>query len=353
MGVSVLETLLITSQDVAHLVELESLDGLMDRMIARLTQVFKETAKNEVELRPRNGFTYDKPHPGVLEWMPHMHAGRSATIKVVSYNPTNPEFVGIPTIISIINVFDINTGHLTAVMDGTFLTALRTGAASAVASRLLARPDSCVIGLVGCGAQAVTQLHALSRIFKLHEVVIYDTDPEQAASFPQRISFIDIPVRVVTLGELETVADIICTATSVAIGDGPVILGEALQEHVHINAVGSDLPGKIELPLELLKNCLLCPDYRVQAMVEGECQQVQPENIGPDLLTLVAHPEQYEAWQSKRTVFDATGFALEDSAAADLLLFLARQYEIGTRIKLEHCPIDAYNPYDFSYVMKH
>ena len=82
----------------------------------------------------------------------------------------------LPTIIATIGAYDAVTGHMLALTDGTFATALRTGAASGVASRVLARPESSVLGLIGCGAQAITQLHGMLRSFDIRQVLYHDVD---------------------------------------------------------------------------------------------------------------------------------------------------------------------------------
>ena len=109
--------------------------------------------------------------------------GDRAVVKMVSYNPINPMRFELPTIVSTMNMYDLKTGNLRALCDGTHLTAVRTGAASAIASELLAHPDSSVIGLIGCGAQAVTQLHALSRCFHIDEVLAFDINESVTDSF--------------------------------------------------------------------------------------------------------------------------------------------------------------------------
>lgn len=264
-----MDTLLITSQDVQNIIQKIGLDMLMDTMITKLTQAFKEAACNPEKIVPRTGFV---EREATLEWMPHLRtADQLVAIKVVTYQPYNVQTAGIPTVTSTTSLYDFTTGHLIALTDSTILTAMRTGAVSAIASKILAKPSSTTLGLVGAGAQAVTQLHALSRIFPLEKVLIYDIAPDVSHSFSQRTAFLDIPIRICALEEVEQESDILCVATTVAPGDDPVIRGEALKNHVHINAVGSDLPGKIELPLALLRRSLVCPDFKTQALVEGEC----------------------------------------------------------------------------------
>lgn len=343
-----MDTIILTRDDIAEIVSRVGLHQLMDDIISELRKTFRSFDDELTQVRTRDGFSYFTPYPGVLEWMPVMQVDDFAVIKVVSYNPGNPLLYRVPTIISTLSLYNIRTGHLMALTDGTFATALRTGAASAIASEVLANPASEVVGLVGCGAQAVTQLHALSRLFDIKRVLAYDTDSSVLASFPQRCRFLNLDIRKVPLQELEEQSDIICTATSVGLDAGPVIDGKNLKSWVHINAVGSDLPRKIELPLELLKESLVCPDYRAQAVVEGECQQLRPEAIGPELIDLVKHASDYRRYQSSKTVFDSTGFALEDKAAMQVLLALAKEVGVGRTLPVESIDFDPMDPYSFA-----
>lgn len=342
-----LSTRVLGEQEIRRLVAAVGLHTLMDETIAALDRTLARFDPARTELRKREGFQYQQPHPGVFEWMPVMELGRQVVVKLVGYNPANVESVGLPTIVSSISQYDVTTGHLRALCDGTFPTALRTGAASAVASRLLARPDSQVLGLVGCGAQAVTQAHALSRLFPLQRVVVYDQSPEAARSFVRRVEFLGLQVEAVALEQVEREADLLCTATSVGVGAGPVISGTHLKPHVHINAVGSDLPGKTELPRELLRRALVCPDYLPQALVEGECQQLQPSDIGPSLFDLARTPELGRKHHDRPTVFDSTGLALEDQVVLEVLLAHAQRLGIGQLLQVESVADDPRDPYGF------
>ncbi|MGC1732376.1 MAG: hypothetical protein WA731_06845 [Pseudonocardiaceae bacterium] len=339
------KTLVVGQDDLAAIVEACGWDTLMDLMIDRLQEALVDAKRGNGSTPARDGFRRGQGGSGVLDWMPHHEPGRSVTIKMVAYTPSNPGVQGLPTILGTVARFDDITGHLVAVSDGVLLTALRTGAASAVASRLLASTDSCVVGLVGAGAQAVTQLHALSRIFDLKRVLVHDTNPGHAASFPDRVAFLGVDVHIVGVPEIEASADIICTATSAPVGAGPVLPGTDLRPHVHINAVGADLPGKTELPVRLLRSALVCPDHVGQARREGECQQLGDDELGPDLPTLCAYPKLAHPHRRRLTVFDSTGFALEDHVALDVVLQLAVELGAGSRVQVEFITDDALNPY--------
>jgi ornithine cyclodeaminase/alanine dehydrogenase-like protein (mu-crystallin family) len=324
--------------------KLGGLRALHDMAIERIAEL---AVSEDVNQRERDGFALHVPHDGLLEWMPAVRQGSTVSVKLVGYNPHNPRTYGLPTILSTLCAFDVATGHLRSVVDGTFLTAIRTGAASAVASRVLADPASSVLGLVGCGAQAVTQLHALSRIYAFTEVLVFDKDLAVAETFSDRARVRAGLVRVASLSELEERSDIICTATSVLPGEAPVLSGQALKPSVHVNAIGSDLPGKIELPLDLLRAATVCPDDVVQARREGECQQLTPDEIGPTLFDLLRAPATGQRLRGRRTVYDSTGLAMQDLVMIELIEDLSEQFGLGELMAIESSSGDPRDPYAF------
>jgi ornithine cyclodeaminase/alanine dehydrogenase-like protein (mu-crystallin family) len=299
-------------------------------------------------VRERDGFHYSEPEQGLMEWMPAMRMGQHTTLKMVGYHPFNPARRGLPTILATIGAYDAVTGHMLALTDGTFATALRTGAASGVASRFLARPGSRVLGIIGCGAQAVTQAHAVGRIFDIDQVLFFDIDAAAAASFPRRAANWldrDVEFRAAPVDLLVQSADIVCTATSAPVGAGPLFDEVETHPWLHVNAVGSDFQGKQELPLGFLRAALVVPDHLEQAGKEGECQWLEPGEIGPSLAELVADPGRYETARERLTVFDSTGWALEDHVVVEMLLEHAEALGVGTDLPVEYIPEDPLDPY--------
>ena len=146
-----MNTIILTAGRLQLIVKHLGIDALMDEMIERLTRVFREFDPEVDQTLPRYGFTYSSPNEGLIEWMPTMRAQEQVALKIVGYHPSNPALHNLPTILSTTSAYDTATGHLVGVMDGTFLTALRTGAASAVASRILSRTDSSTLGLIAVG----------------------------------------------------------------------------------------------------------------------------------------------------------------------------------------------------------
>lgn len=344
-----LETTVIARDDIATIINRVGLDRLMDEMIDRLRSAIISFDETTTRVRTRDGFHYTEPDLGLLEWMPVIQAGEATTIKVVGYHPNNPSSYNLPTILSTISVYETGSGHLAALADGTFLTALRTGAASAVASGVLARPDSHILGLIGCGAQSITQMHAIVRTFPIDQVYITDASPTNVATFETRAAEVlpdGVAVSAMPVEELMESSDIVCTSTSVGIGEGPLFGDLPTNPWLHINAVGSDFPGKVELPAAMLRRGLVCPDVREQAVKEGECQLLGAEEIGPSLAHVVAHPDAYRSWQEHLTIFDSTGWALGDQVAMQMLLEQATHTGVGTQIALEDISEDPLDPYD-------
>ncbi len=345
-----MDTIVLSIEDTRSVVRHVGLDALMDEIIEGLCQAIEAYDPEDLITFDRDGFKYSRPATGLLEWMPVMRVGDKVTVKLVGYHPDNPRSQNLPTILSTISIFDTANGHMLGLIDGTLITALRTGAASAVASRLMAHPDSESLGLIGGGAHALTQLHALTRVLALRSVWIYDADPDVTAGFTRRADVLGLNGTKISAAPLEQLlesSDLICTSTSVPVGAGPVFEDNGLRPWVHVNAVGSDFPGKTELPLALLKRSVVCPDYRSQAIREGECQQLPAEEVGPSLVDLVKDPARFEYLRTTASVFDSTGWALEDHVAAEIFLRHAKRIGAGSPMQIENIGEDPRNPYHF------
>ena len=341
-------TRLLGAKDLATLLDAVGRDEFMDLMIHRLRHRFGRHDPDQVDVRARDGFRYEKPALGLIEWMPTHEIGGPVVVKMVGYHPTNPVQRGLPSVIATSSMWDTDNGHLDVVADATLLTALRTGAASGIATDILAVDGPVTVGVVGLGAQAVTQLHAMSRVRDVEQVLAYDPSPTAASTYIDRVDFIDTDVEVVEaedLARLVESVDILCTCTTVDVGAGPVIPDVPTKPWLHVNAVGADFPGKIELPLGLVSRAKVFPDTLAQCIVEGECQQVPASRIHEELPDLVATRDRQLSRKHELTVFDSTGWAVEDEIALGLALELADKHDLGTKFALESVPIDPYDPY--------
>ncbi len=345
-----METLIIDKHDIKRLVLKVGLDALMRELTAAMPEAIIASHQGQLKAPKRSGFSYHRPQLGLVEWMPAMRTAGPVCVKTVGYHPNNPSALDLPTILSTVSLYDTRNGHLLGIADATFLTALRTGAASAVASRLLAKPDARVLGMIGCGAQAVSQIHALTLAFPSIEEVLYmDCDAANERSLCSRLAPLSLPQKPLAKPVEDIVAksDILCTATSVDIGAGPVFHEGPCQPWLHVNAVGSDFPGKTEVPVGLLRRAFVCPDFEAQAVVEGECQQLLPDEIDASIGAVASDPDQFAKKRECLTIFDSTGWAVEDLVAMELLLSYANELELGQRVELESISTEPHNPYHF------
>ncbi len=330
------------------------LDNLMDEMTERLRRSFAEFDEKTVSVIPRSGFSYDEPAFGLLEWMPSMEQGHRVAMKVVGYHPTNPSLNNMPSVMATTTLHDATSGRLLAMTDATFLTTLRTGAASALATRLLAPPDATTLLMVGCGAQAVSQIHAVTRVRPIEQVFIYDVDHAVRDSLETRLpasvrdhvklSPIGADDLATTLGRI----DVLCTATSVEPGAGSVIPDATHRPDLHVNAVGADFPGKVELPAAMVTRGVVIPDDVEQCLVEGESQRLERCELGPTIIELNQRPELAEPLTGKLTVFDSTGWAVEDRIATELALEHATRLGVGTEVELQDFGANPFDPYELT-----
>lgn len=337
--------------DVAEIVGHVGVDTLMDALIDRLESALAHFDPDAISTHDRTGFHYDTPSLGLLEWMPTLEVGRRVAIKTVGYHPTNPSLRDTPSVLATTSLYDTVDGRLAAICEATVLTALRTGAASALATRVLAKPDAATLGMIGCGAQAVAQIHAISRVRPVRRVIAHDADPAVAATLADRLEALDIPEVTIDvvghddLGRLMAEVDILCTATTVDPGAGPVVPESEHKPWLHINAVGADFPGKLELPMSYLADGLVCPDVPGQCLAEGEAQRLKESELGPALSEIVRNAGEYERHQNMLTVFDSTGWALEDLVVAELVTGHAIELDLGIEVDLQPASGDPYDPY--------
>jgi ornithine cyclodeaminase/alanine dehydrogenase-like protein (mu-crystallin family) len=343
-----LPTRVLAAADMVELLERVGRDRLMDLMIERLRVRFVAHDPVAVQSRDRDGFRYDKPALGLLEWMPTHEIGGPVVVKMVGYHPTNPLQRGLPSVIATSSMWDTESGHLVAIADATLLTAVRTGAASALATDVLACDGPVTLGVVGLGAQAVTQVHAVSRVRPIDRVIGIDVDDDVAASFADRIAFVgaDVDIRPpAARASILADVDVLCTCTSVDIGAGPVVSDGTHRPWLHVNAVGADFPGKRELPASLVRRAVVVPDVLSQCLAEGECQHLAAHEVGPGLAAVMASGHDARAHRDELTVFDSTGWAVEDDVALRLAIELAGEHGVGHEVQLERLPADPYDPY--------
>ena len=267
--------------------------------------------------------TYLSLEHGDFRAMPAALPG-SAGVKWVNVHPENPSR-GLPSIMAILVYNDPETGYPLAVMDATEITAYRTGAAAAIASKYLARRDSHKIGIIGAGFQAYTQILAHAELFNSISVNAFDVS--RAAVDKLMRSLPQFQIRNCSIQEA-VASDVVCTLTP---SQSPIIRKEWIKPGTHINAVGADAPGKQELDPSIIKESVVVVDDIKQASGSGEINvpiQKGIYSVGEvygTLAEVVAGKKTGRAHNNDVTVFDSTGIAVEDIAVARLLFEKAQQ----------------------------
>jgi alanine dehydrogenase len=247
-----------------------------------------------------------------------------AGIKWVNAHPQNRSR-NLPSVMAIMICNDPETGYPLAIMDATEITAFRTGAAAAIASKYLARRDSRTLGIIGAGCQAYTQILAHAELFELNSINVFDIS--KAAVDRLINSFPELPIGSYSIQEA-VASDIICTLTP---SRKPIIKKEWIVAGTHINAVGADAAGKEELDPSILKEAIVVVDDLRQASTGGEINVpikagiYTVDEIFGTLSELVVGKKQGRTDNKAITLFDSTGVAIEDLAVAKLIFEKARQ----------------------------
>jgi alanine dehydrogenase len=248
--------------------------------------------------------------------------------------------LGLPPGIAVIVLMDLKTSMPLAIMDGTYITACRTGAAGAVAASVLARKDSRVVGVVGAGTQGRMQVLALKELFDVQRVYVWDIEKDMTQDYQNEMQQkLQIEVTVVdTPADVVPKADILVTATP---SRKPLIMADSIHDGLHINAMGADGPGKQELdPLIMKRVSKIVVDSLAQCSHIGELQHAFAQGLVDEM---GVHAEIGEILIGNKlgresadeiTLFDSTGLSAQDIAAADVVLRVAKDKGLGKRVNL-------------------
>ncbi len=311
----------------------------MPEAIAAMRDAFAQLASGQVVMPPRAHVDIPE-HDGVALFMPsYSRAANQFGIKVVNLFADNPQR-GLPRIQALVTVFDGTTGSPRAILDGSTLTALRTGAVSGLATDLLARSDTNNVVIFGAGVQARTQLEAVCAVRPIERAWVVDPSREASAAFAQEMTQqLDIaitaePSSATALAE----ADIVCAATT---SRTPVFNDADLPPGIHINAVGSYQPTVQEIPAETVIRSKLVVDHRESALEEtGDLiipindGSFHPDQIHAELSDIVLGTRTAGTNPDETTLFKSVGVAIQDLIAASRALELAEARGLGQTISM-------------------
>jgi len=309
------KTLILRRAEIEKLVDIRQALKLVEK-------VFRAHAKGLVQMPAKVYIHLDKYH-GDFRAMPAYIEGMEASgIKWVNVHPENKRY-GLPSIMAVIILSDPRTGFPLAIMDGTLITNLRTGAAGGIAAKYLANKGSRRVSLVGCGKQAQAQLIALNEVFKLKSVLVYDRVESKAIGFIKKMGHLGLKIkRCSNIKGCVQGADIVVTTTP---SRKPIIKSDWITKGTHINAIGADAKGKEELDPAILKRARIIVDDRTQAIHSGEInvplsREIMDESdICATLGEVITGNKKGRIGKNDITVFDSTGLAIQDIAVANFI----------------------------------
>jgi len=339
------DTLLLEESDIIHLIKKTHLDNFLNQLRDELESGFRDFAQNKIQVPARAEFFFPK---GTMESMPAKDENYFGC-KIVNTHLQNPFTYNLPTIIACGVLVDGETGFPLLLTESTILTALRTGTASAIATKYLARKDSHTVGVIGNGAQSIPQLHAVSLVRDIRKVYAYDTDRDASISFKKTVEkMFGIEVIIADEEVTSRESDILITVTCKEKNTPPVVLSKWVKNGTHINAVGGDSPNKVELEKSLIERSKLVVDFKDQAVYEGEAQQVSQDRIHSDLAHVVSN--NITRLDNEVTIFDSVGFAMEDLVTYKMIYDLAIKEKVGKRINIASRPKFIKNLYESYFV---
>jgi alanine dehydrogenase len=260
-------------------------------------------------------------------------------VKINGNFPLNNARHGLPTIQGAVYLADASDGRPLAVLDSAEVTLQRTGAATAVAARYLARKESTTATICGCGEQGGVQLVALRHVLNLRSAFAWDADAEVARAFARRMTIeTGISVQAVhELGEATRVSDAIVTCTT---SRQPYLGIEQVRPGTFIAAVGADSPDKSELTPPLMGRATVVVDVLEQALSMGDLNHavaagvMRSADVHADLGQLVTGEKAGRCHSDEITIFDSTGTGVQDVAAASCAYELALKRGVGHVFKL-------------------
>lgn len=326
--------LALTRDDIRQLVP-------MPKAVELMKLAFAELSAGRAESPLRSVISVSDGSDTLL--MPaYVPAAKALGFKVVSVFPGNLA-LGKPTINALVCLLDDQTGEALAIMDGTYLTALRTGAVSGAATDLLARLDATRLVVFGAGAQGVTQAAAVCAVRRIQHITVVDPSAAAHERYRQTVArdWPELADRIelrADAGDAVARADVICTATT---AHEPVFRDADVRPGTHINGIGAFTPAMQELPPETIARALVVVDQVEAALAEAgdlikplEAGTVGRDHFQRELGQLVSGMVSGRTNDEQVTLFKSVGNAVQDVTVAQWAAAQAQARNVGTAIDL-------------------
>ena len=314
----------------------------MKDAIAIVRDAFAQLSNGQATVPLRVSVPIQK-HDGVTLFMPaHLHTSDALAVKIVSVHNQNPA-KGLPLIHALVVVIDAATGKPLAAMEGGYLTALRTGAASGVSTDLLARRDARVAAIFGAGTQGRSQLLAVAAVRKLERVYVFDAFRDQVDKFVKEMRGqpgVPNDLRAASSStEAVREADVICTATT---SKQPVFSGNDIKPGVHISAIGAYTPEMQEIDETTLKRAnKIVIDHHEGALAEAgdliialRDGAIKESDIYAEIGEIAAGIKPGRERDDEITFFKSVGNAVQDVSVARAIYDAAIKQDLGTEVEL-------------------
>lgn len=327
--------LLLTRNDVAEVLT-------MRETIDAVEEGFRQLAKGTVEM-PQRTVIRVGAHKGLHLGMPAYAGGKGdagvLALKVVTVYPDNPSKYDLPTILGTLLLNDAKTGKLVAIMDAGFLTGMRTGAASGVATKYLAPKDANTLGIFGAGGQARTQLMAVHEVRPLKQVSVFDPVTQTRDAFAREMSK-KLKLEITPVKDPRACAEneIVCAASS---SKTPVLKGSWFRPGTHINGIGSHSPDARELDTETILRSKVVTDFTPACMAEAgdlifpiQEGAFSQEKIHAELGEVVNGAKPGRESTEEITLFKSVGLAIQDAMTAARVYELACEKRVGKEVEI-------------------
>jgi alanine dehydrogenase len=312
----------------------------LDRLVEAVAAAMADLSRGRASMPSRVAAVVADRHAMLAAMPAFLPSAGSLAAKLVSLFPQN---VGRPTHQAIICCFDAETGTPAALMDGTYVTAARTAAGSALATRLLARAGSSVVSVIGTGAQARAHARALSRLPGVEVVHIAGRDPGKVSALAGDLAGAGIRAQAAaSIEDAVRCADVVCAATHAG---EPVLRREWLRPGTHINSVGYNSAGAGEVDSDTVRDALVVVESTTAALAPPPAGAVElrraiqagvigADHIHAEIGELVTGHRAGRTDPAQLTLYKSVGVAVQDAAAAALVLQAARDRGTGSHIEM-------------------
>jgi alanine dehydrogenase len=311
----------------------------IEALIAALEQAHIQYSTAKAIMPVRLVVPLPQIHGRITSMPGYLTEDKALGMKVVTYFQNNPE-QNLPAILATVMLFSAATGKIIAVMDGSYITAIRTACASAMATRALANPEAPVLGILGAGVQARAHIEALCRVRQLKKIKLYSPSGTSAANIKRELEpAVRIAIDVAKSAE-ETVrnSDLVVTATT---AQQPILKCEWLKSGAHINAVGSHRPDSREIDGMTVTQSKVVVDSREAIMAEcGDIllaikeQSITENHLHAEIGEVLAGTKSGRSSASEITLYKSVGIAIQDVATAQLVYHKALELKVGTNVEI-------------------